>query len=182
VTAQEEFISKDNYSQPNFGFGIHYMSDKFYFGLSIPEFRYNTINELGEKISTTLSDKLRVYAYGGYHLKVGENSTLTPLAYLYYSAEDDLQLDLGAKLRFKSSFEIGARYRTREAFGVTARVRLLDELWLGYAYEGNSSDIDNRFNSVQEISMTFRLGKKTKDETKKTAPESYEDINSIRYF
>ena len=60
-------------------------------------------------------------------------------------------------------------------------MKLIDELWLGYSFEGNNSDVDNNFNSVQEISLTFGFGKKKQ---KKDAPaqESYEDINSIRYF
>ncbi len=126
-----------------------------------------------------MSDRLKVYLYGGYHYALTENTKLTPMLLLYYSEEEETQLDFGAKLTLRESFEIGARYRTKEAFGLTARVRLMNELWLGYSYEGNNSDIDDRFNSTQEISLTFRLNGKKAD----TAPtENYEDINSIRYF
>ncbi|MDL2251492.1 PorP/SprF family type IX secretion system membrane protein [Odoribacter sp. OttesenSCG-928-J03] len=178
--ADEEFIYSENYSQPNYGFGLHFKNEKFFLGFSIPEFKYNTIDEQGNKVTNMMSDKLKVYLYGGYEFRISEQTKLTPLAYLYYSEEEDTQIDLGAKLSFKKNFEIGARYRTSEAFGVTARVRLFEELWLGYSYEGNSSDSDDRFNSNQEITLTFRLGKKSQNDTQ--SKEQYEDINSIRYF
>lgn len=177
----EEIIFSDSYSQPNFGFGLHFKSDKYYVGFAIPEFKYNTIDENGDKVSSMMSEMLRIFLYGGYRFNLTENAKLEPYTYLCYSEEEDMQIDLGAKLVYKNSLIFGAQYRTEESFAAMARVRLMDELWVGYSFEGNSSDVDNNFNSVQEISLTFRFGgKKKKKDT--TPQENYEDINSIRYF
>jgi type IX secretion system PorP/SprF family membrane protein len=179
VTADEETIYSENYSQPNFGFGLHYKSEKMFLGLSIPEFKYNTIDENGNKITNMMSDKLRVYMYGGIYHKVSEHTTLMPMVNIFYSEQEDVRLSLGAKIDFKKNLEFGAQYRTKEGYALTARVRLFDELWLGYSFEGNNSDIQDRFNSNQEITLTVRLnGKKAVE----TPTEGYEDINSIRYF
>jgi len=178
---QEEVIFSDNYSQPNFGFGLHYQADKYYVGFSIPEFKYNTIDEQGNKINSMISDMLRIFLYGGYRFSLSENTKLEPYLCVTYSGQESTQMDLGAKLIYKEGLIFGAQYRTKESFAAMARVKLIDELWLGYSFEGNNSDVDNNFNSVQEISLTFGFGKKKQ---KKDAPaqESYEDINSIRYF
>ena len=174
-------IFSDNYSQPNFGFGLHYQADKYYVGFSIPEFKYNTIDEQGNKINSMISDMLRIFLYGGYRFSLSENTKLEPYLCVTYSGQESTQMDLGAKLIYKEGLIFGAQYRTKESFAAIARVKLIDELWLGYSFEGNNSDVDNNFNSVQEISLTFGFGKKKQ---KKDAPaqESYEDINSIRYF
>ena len=179
---EEEVIFSDNYSQPNFGFGLHFQADKYYVGLSIPEFRYNTINEEGQKVNSMMSNMLKVFLYGGYRFKIAENTQLEPYTWITYSGEENTMLDLGAKLIYKDSFIVGAQYRTEEAFAAMVRVRLTGDIWLGYAFEGNHSDIDNSFNSVQEIGLTFRFGGKKGTGSSTTSDEKYDDIKSIRYF
>lgn len=179
--ADEETIFSDNYSQPNFGFGLHFQADNYFVGASIPEFRYNTLDENGEKVSTTASEMMKIYLYGGFQFKIGKATDLTPYLYASYCEYEDMQMDIGAKLRFKEAFEFGVQYRTKEAFAALLRVKLFEDLWLGYSFEGNSSDVGNKFNSVQEIGLTFHFGKKA---SKSSSPEEKVDdtINSIRYF
>ncbi|MDR1756903.1 MAG: type IX secretion system membrane protein PorP/SprF [Culturomica sp.] len=180
---EEETIFSDNYSQPNFGFGMHYQAENYFIGLSIPEFRYNTINEEGIKVSSTMSDMLKMFLYGGYRFRLAENTDLEPYSYLSYSGEEGTDIDLGARLIHKNNFIIGAQYRTEQAFAAMVRVRLTEGLWLGYAFEGNNSDIDNSFNSVQEIGLTFHFGgRKAQGSSRASEQEQYDDINSIRYF
>lgn len=179
---EEEVISTENYSQPNFGFGLHFKTDKFYAGFSIPEFMYNTIDQNGVKINDMASEMLKMYLYGGYKFTLTPNTKLEPYLCMYYSEEEDMQLDLGAKLAYKESLLFGFQYRTKESFAVMAQVKLMEDLWLGYAFEGNNSDVDNNFNSVQEISLVFRFGKKSKKESKEDDGNYDENINSIRYF
>lgn len=178
----EEVIFSDNYSQPNFGFGLHFQADKYYIGFAIPEFKYNTIDEEGNKINSMISDMLRIFLYGGYRFSLSENTKLEPYTYVTYSGQESTQVDLGAKFIYKESLIFGAQYRTEESFAAMARVRLIDELWIGYSFEGNNSNVDNNFNSVQEISLTFSFGKKKQKKESSPAQENYEDINSIRYF
>ncbi len=178
----EEQIFADNYSQPNFGFGMHYQAENYFLGLSIPEFRYNAIDQEGNKISSMMSDMLKVFLYGGYRFRLATNTDLEPYSYLSYSGEEGSTIDIGARLIYKDNLIFGAQYRTDQAFAAMVRVRLTEGFWLGYAFEGNNSDIDNSFNSVQEIGLTFHFG--GKKEQRRSAPEeeAYDDINSIRYF
>lgn len=177
----EETIFSDNYSQPNFGFGLHFKSEKYFVGASIPEFRYNTIDENGDRVSETISEMMKIYLYGGFRFSIGKNTELMPYTYLTYCEYEDLQMDLGAKLRVKEALEFGVQYRTKESFAVSVRVKLFEDLWLGYSFEGNNSSVDNKFNSVQEIGLTFHFGKKGKKSS--SSEEKFDDnINSIRYF
>lgn len=181
IVHEEETIFTDNYSQPNFGFGLHFKAENYFVGLAVPEFRYNTVDENGERVSETISEMMKIYLYGGFKFKVGKNAQLMPYAYFTYSEYEDLVMDLGAKLRLRDAFEFGAQYRTKESFAVLVRVKLFEELWLGYAFEGNNSRVDSKFNSVQEIGLTFRFGKRK--EKSSGGDEKYDDtINSIRYF
>ena len=181
-TIDHELISADNYSQPNFGFGLHYQAENYFLGISIPEFRYNTIDQDGNKVSSMMSDMLKIFVYGAYRFKLAANTDLEPYSYVSYSGEESTDIDFGAKLIYKNNLIFGAQYRTEQAFAAMLRVRLTDDIWLGYAFEGNNSDIDNSFNSVQEIGLTFRFGGKKKQGTKTPAEEKYDEINSIRYF
>lgn len=179
--ADEENVFSDNYSQPNFGFGLHFQAEKYFAGVSVPEFRYNTIDQNGERVSDMVSEMMKIYAYGGFTFNLGKSTTLQPYLYLTYSEYEDMQMDLGAKLRFKEAFEFGAQYRTKESFAAIVRVKLFEDVWLGYSFEGNNSSVDNNFNSVQEIGLTFHFGKKGQKSS--SQDEKVDDtINSIRYF
>lgn len=176
-----ENVSSENYSQPNFGFGLHFEAKNYYVGISIPEFRYNTLDENGDKVSETVSEMMKIYLYGGFSFNVGKSAKLIPYLTLSYSGYEDMQMDLGAKLRLKEAFEFGAQYRTKEAYAAIVRVKLFEEVWLGYSFEGNSAAVGNKFNSVQEIGLTFHFGKKEKQSS--SSEEKYDDtVNSIRYF
>ena len=180
--AQEETVFAENYSQPNFGFGLHFEAENYFIGASIPEFRYNTLDEQGEKISETASEMMRIYLYGGCRFKVGKTTRLMPYAYLSYSEYESAKVDLGVKLLLRDAFEFGMQFRTKEAFGVLLQVRVFDGLWLNYAFEGNSSDVGSKFNSTQEIGLSFHFGKKGKKSSSSEEEKVDDSINSIRYF
>lgn len=177
-----ETVFSDNYSQPNFGFGLHFQAKNYFVGASIPEFRYNTLDENGEKVSETVSEMMKIYLYGGFTFKIGKTTELMPYTYLTYCEYEDLQMDLGAKLRIKEAFEFGVQYRTKEAYAALVRVKLFDDLWLGYSFEGNSSSVGNKFNSVQEIGLIFHFGKKGTKSSSSPEEKFDDNINSIRYF
>lgn len=181
IIHDEETIFTDNYSQPNFGFGLHFKADNYFIGASIPEFRYNTVDENGERVSETISEMMKIYIYGGFKFKIGQTTELMPYTYITYCEYENMIMDLGAKLTFRDAFQFGVQYRTRESFAASVRVKLFQELWLGYSFEGNNSRVDNKFNSTQEIGLTFRFGKK--DQKTSSTEDKFDDtINSIRYF
>lgn len=177
----EEVIFEDSYSQPNFGLGLHFKAARYFFGVSVPELRYNTIDEEGNKVNSMMSDMLKIFAYGGYRFKVGKNMDFEPYFNLTYSGEESASLDLGLRMIYRESLIAGLQYRTEEAFAVMLRVKLFNDVWLGYSFEGNNSDIDNNFNSVQEMGLTFSFGKKAK-KSGTPSEDRFNDINSIRYF
>lgn len=177
-----ELLPTDNYSQPNFGFGLHFETENYFVGASIPEFRYNTLDNEGNKIAQTASEMMRIYLYGGCRFKVGKTTRLMPYAYLSYSEYESAKVDLGVKLLLREAFEFGMQFRTKEAFGVLLKVRVFDGLWLNYAFEGNSSDVGSKFNSTQEIGLSFHFGKKGKKSSSSEEEKVDDSINSIRYF
>lgn len=170
-------------SQPNFGFGLHYQADKLTLGVAIPEMLYNYYDFTNNrKESGFVSEKLRFYAYGAYRFDLSQKSVLEPYTYITYAEMDDLQLDLGVRLIFREAFSVALQYRTKQAVGIMAKVKLFDDLWVGYSFE-NNSDASPHFNSLQEVSVSFRFGKKDKKSSKGDEKESYDDmINSSRYF
>lgn len=174
-------LEKINLSQPNFGFGLHFKADNYFVGFSIPEFMYNYVDNEGRKESGLISERLKLYLYGGYKFPLGKNTQLEPYSYLTYAEQESMKMDLGVRLWYKESFAVGLQYRTKEAIGVMARVKLFDELWLGYSFE-NNSEASPSFNSRQEISLSFRFGKKESKSSSGEGEKFDENINSIRYF
>ncbi len=172
----EEIIFTKNYSQPNFGFGLHYKGEKFYWGFSIPEFKYNWIDSQGNQVNDVISKMIKVFLYGGGRFDLSEKMKLDPYLYLGYSEFEETQFNIGTKLTYRGSIQIGAQYRTKEAYAATLRLRFLNELWVGYSFEKSTSNVDNNFNNLQEISLSFRFGKRDQ------APPPDDHINSIRYF
>lgn len=144
-------------TSPNLGFGIMFYSDKYYFGLSLPEL---TIRSLGTA-SVQQANYLKNHFYfsGAYLLDMGEDIKFKPSALVAYVKGADLLSDFTGTFFLKEQLGIGAGYRTnKRATGILSVTG--DTYKVGYSYQfGTSSNTLGGFNTaIHEVSLTYRFG------------------------
>lgn len=145
----------DNKFTPNVGAGIYLYSDKAYLGFSVPNFL--TTTRYDDNDLTTMRQKLNYYLIGGYVFDFSDNVKFKP-AFLAKAIEGaPLQVDLTANFLLAEKVTVGAAYRWDAAVSALAGFQVNDNLFIGYTYDFETTDL-RRYNSgSHEIFLRFEL-------------------------
>lgn len=152
-------ISIDKKFSPNFGAGIYYHTDKFYAGLSIPNFLQTEHFDTSGNSSFLAEERMNWYLLTGYIFNLNPDLKLKP-AFLFKAVEGaPLQADFSATVLLNNKFSLGAAYRWDAALSALAGFQINEKLMLGVAYDreitelGNSAFNDGSF----EVFLRFEL-------------------------
>ena len=155
----------DNRFNPNVGVGLFYHSEKFYMGLSVPNLleteHFDRQNFVGNQSSgVTAQEDTNFYFITGKVFTLSDSVLLKPvlLSKLVFGAP--LQVDLSANFLIHEKFTLGAAYRWDAAFSGLAGFQVSDSIFIGLAYDRETTDLQ-RFNDGSfELLLRFDLFKK----------------------
>ncbi|WP_264526260.1 type IX secretion system membrane protein PorP/SprF [Flavobacterium sp. N502536] len=155
-----QFQNLESVFSPNIGAGLYWYSDKAYIGLSIPAFietnRYNDNNV------SIYKDKICYYFIGGYVFDLSPSIKFKPAVLTKMSAGASLQVDLSANFMYNEKFVLGAAYRTNAAVSALAGFQITEGLFVGYAYDFDTTALRNYNSGSHEIFLRFELFKNQK--------------------
>ena len=147
--AETNLPNIDNKFSPNFGAGIYYHTDKFYTGLSVPNFlQTEHFDNSGTNSSSFLAEeRLNIYLITGYVFDLNPNLKFKPAALVKAVKGAPLQLDASANFLINDKFSLGAAYRWDAAVSLLAGFQISDQFMLGLAYDRETTDLGaTRFN------------------------------------
>jgi len=128
----------DKKFSPNFGGGIYYHTNKFYAGLSIPNFlqteHFDTSGNTGST-SGIAEERMNIYFITGYVFDLNPNWKLKPAALIKAVSGAPLQADLSASFLLKDKFSFGAAYRWDAAVSALVGLQVSDSFMVGLAYD-----------------------------------------------
>lgn len=162
---QENINNKFN---PNFGAGLYMYSDKGYLGFSIPTFltRERSKNE-GTKL---MREKMHYYLMGGYVFELNPSLKFKPAFLAKAVAGAPLEVDLTANFLIVDRFTLGAAYRWDSSISALAGFQINDGLFIGYAYDADTSKLSRYNSGSHEVFMRFDLFNK------------YNKVTTSRFF
>ena len=146
-----------NYSKfsPNIGAGIYFHSDKAYVGLSVPYFiQTNNFNDDDVAIYKEL---MSYYFIAGYVFDINYNLKFKPALMTKATAGAPLQVDLSANFMYMDKFVLGAAYRWDAAFSGMAGFQVYEGLFVGYAYDSDTTNLKNYNSGSHELFLRFEL-------------------------
>lgn len=148
----------DNEFSPNIGAGVYLHSDKFYAGLSVPNFietaHYSDFDE------TISKEKLNYYFITGYVFDVSPNLKFKPALLTKMVFGAPLQVDVSGNFLIAEKFVLGAAYRWDAAFSGLAGFQVTDGLFIGYGYDRETTELRNYNSGSHEVFLRFELFKK----------------------
>lgn len=157
-----------NSISPNLGIGFYLHSDKTYFGISAPQFfenyRYDD-NELSLN-----RERINLYFITGTVIPISSAIDFKPAFLAKYLDSAPLQMDLSANFLFNQMLTLGAAYRYDAAVSALAGFQISEMLFVGYAYDFETSQLQKYNQGSHEIFLRFELFK------------SYSGISSPRFF
>ncbi|HDZ04220.1 hypothetical protein LCGC14_0068460 [marine sediment metagenome] len=164
--AESNLPNIDNKFSPNFGAGIYYHTDRFYAGLSVPNFLQTDHFDSSDTNSSSLiaQERLNFYLITGYVFDLKNNVKFKPAALIKAVKGAPLQVDLSANFLFNDKFSLGAAYRWDAALSALFGFQLNDQFMLGLAYDKETTDLGaTRFNDGSfEIMLRYEFLNKYK--------------------
>ncbi len=129
-------VSIDKRFSPNFGAGLYYSTQKFYAGLSVPNFlQTKHFDNSGQSSSYVAKERMSWYAISGYVFDLNQDLKLKPAVLFKVVDGAPLQADLSASVLLNEKFSFGAAYRWGAALSALFGFQWNDYVMLGLAYD-----------------------------------------------
>ena len=141
---------------PDADFGVLFNGRDYFVGFSISSLLQSSFT-----IGSTAMPDFKTYRHywlmGGYRFKVSRDIELEPGALLKTAENWTPQADLSLRLYYLQDFWAGLSYRTNNSMIVLIGARL-DNIFFGYSFDWNFSEIGNYSYGSHEIVISVKLG------------------------
>lgn len=166
----QQFQNLKNKFTPNIGAGVYWHTDKAYVGLSVPNFIQT--NQYNDNEVAIYKSRINYYLIAGYvfNLDRYEMVKFKPAVLTKMVEGSPLQVDASANFIFNEKFVVGVAYRWSAAVSAMAGFQITDGLYLGYAYDRETTRLVNYNSGSHEIFLRFEFLNK------------YSRITSPRFF
>ena len=144
-----------NQFSPNIGAGVYFHGDKFYAGLSVPNFIETTrYSDNDRKIN---QERLNYYFITGYVFDLSPSLKFKPALMTKLVMGAPLQIDVSGNFLINEKFVIGAAYRWSAAMSAMVGFQVTDALFLGYGYDLETTELNNYNDGSHEIFLRYEL-------------------------
>ncbi len=150
---------------PSAGTGIYYNTERFYLGLSVPNFIAGKYFRYKDQGTQELASTQRIHYFGtmGVVIPLGQNVEFKPSVVAKYVANSPFEMDFNANFLFKQRLWLGAGYRTGDALIFMLEYFTPGGLRLGYAYDYTVTRLNQVNTGSHELMLGFDLApRKTK--------------------
>ena len=151
--------SVDNKLSPQIGAGIYYNTGKFYTGLSVPNFittKHFDESSLSQTTESTIAaERLHYFLIAGYVFDLSENLKFKPATLFKAVSGSPLQWDLSANFLINEKLTLGVAYRWSAALSALVGFQFTDQIFIGFAYDYQTTDIEAYSDGSYEIMLRF---------------------------
>ncbi len=151
------FGERLNRTFPNFGGGVYYYNEKFYVGLSAPNFLETVHFEKGGNAITRAAEETHYFLTSGYVFDLSENTKFKPSVMLKGVQGSPLSVDVSANFLFNDRLEVGANYRLDDSVSLLANFGVTPSLRLGYAYDYTTTNLGNYNSGTHEAFLLWDI-------------------------
>lgn len=150
----------DNKFLPSLGAGLFYYTDKWYAGVSVPNFlRTDHYNDF---LESTATERLHYFFIAGYVFDLSENVKFKPAVLSKVVSGAPLSIDFSANFLFNEKFSLGVAYRLEDSISALVGFQVTNRLSIGYAYDLTTSNYKNYNSGTHEVMLQFNLLNPTK--------------------
>lgn len=145
----------ENFQKPNFGFGMMYLSDNFFFGASIPRILSVEVSD-----GSTLSERYRRHYYftGGFVVEASRWTKFKVVSLIRSIDGSKLSADLNVSANFDEVIWSGFSTRDLKTFGLFINLLVADKMKLGYSLELPTNSLIRGNYGTHEVSILLETG------------------------
>ena len=154
----DPFFDEDiNKTFPNFGAGVYYYNERFYIGLSAPNFLETLHFEKENNTITRASEETHYFLTSGYVFELSETLKFKPSVMLKGVQGSPLSVDVSTNFLFNERFEVGANYRLDDSVSLMANFGVTPSLRIGYAYDYTTTNLGNYNSGTHEAFLLWDI-------------------------
>lgn len=144
---------------PAAGAGVHFTTDRFYAGISIPSLLETKLNvrQQADVKSGTFKNLHFFYTMGAV-FDLNDEVKLKPSILVKRVNGAPVQFDFNANFWLKDMIAFGVSYRTKSAIVGLVEWQLTDQLRFGYSYDHNITTLRPYSQGTHELMLRFELG------------------------
>ena len=147
-------------TSPNFGAGVLYYNDKFYLGLSAPNFLETRYLENNGGQTSSASEKMHYFLTMGYVFEINDHLKFKPSTMIKATSGAPLSVDLSANVLIQDRFEVGLSYRIDDSISGMIGVKVNDDFRIGYAYDHTISSLGQFNTGSHEVLLLFDFNRR----------------------
>lgn len=147
----------DNRWQPQIGAGIYYYTNRFYAGVSVPNFLKTKHIERSNRFQSVASERMHFYFLGGYVFYLSSSVKFKPATLLKMVEGAPLQWDVSANFLFHEKLTLGAAYRWDAALSALAGFQIDSNWFIGVGYDYQLTKLEKYSDGSYEIILRFNL-------------------------
>ncbi|RWX00776.1 type IX secretion system membrane protein PorP/SprF [Flavobacterium cerinum] len=145
----------NNKISPSVGAGIYYYTEKWYAGVSVPNFiRADYYDDIKE---STVSDRLHYYVIGGYVFDISDNLKFKPAVMGKIVSGAPITADFSANFLLYDKLTLGASYRWDDSVSALAGFQITRGLFIGYSYDYTVTEFNKYNDGSHEFILRFQL-------------------------
>lgn len=141
----------------NIGAGLFLYGDRFYVGLSAPNFLANKHLTEQNGIAAFGNESIHTFLTTGYIFELSQRLDFKPSFMIRSVMDSPLSVDINANLRYLENLEAGFSYRIDDSFSIMANYGVTQNLRIGYAYDYTTSNLGNFNSGTHEVLLLFDL-------------------------
>lgn len=148
-----------NEIKPSVGAGLYYYTNKWYLGLSVPNFiKGNYYDDVQESIDI---DRLHYYLITGYVFDLSEGLKFKPAFLGKLVSGAPLYYNLSLNFLIQEKLTLGASYQFDDSASALAGFQISNSFYIGYAYDYTVTKLNKYNDGSHEIIVRFQLQKKS---------------------
>lgn len=158
ITSEQDITFQNNIDNqffPSVGIGMFYFAEKSYFGVSIPNLFSQDFYDVSEQEIDT--ERIHFLFIGGTVLKLDKQLKLKPSIFLKWLPDEEVLLDFAVSSLIKETLTIGLSYRYKSSISVMAGLQISPKLFVGYAYDKTTENLESYNFGTHEIILRFDL-------------------------
>jgi type IX secretion system PorP/SprF family membrane protein len=149
------FNENVNLISPTLGAGLYLHDNNWYLGLAVPNFL--TTNHYDDFQESLATERIHYFLIGGYVFDVSYDTKLKPAFLVKAVSGAPIIADLSINALIKDSFTLGLAYRWDDSVSGLVGFQVSDGLYIGYAYDLTTTNLNNYNSGSHEIMLRFEL-------------------------
>ncbi len=141
----------------NFGTGVFFNTESFFVGLSLPNLIKQNLKKNNISNPGDIKQNTHIYFNTGYVFQLNNDFVLKPSVLVRGLVGSPVSFDVNANLWIADMLSLGASYRNKSAVVGIINLRVLPELYMGYAYDHSISRLNIIAKGSHEVILRYEI-------------------------